>query len=259
MYVRPKKALGQHFLRDNNIAKKIVASLNVNEIKKVVEIGPGTGVLTQFLLEIPNIDLKLIEIDRESVGYLKNNYPDLQENILHIDFLKADISSFFDGKYNIIGNLPYNISSQIFIKIYENRNIVDETVCMIQKEVAKRIASPPGSKEYGILSVLLQAFFDIKYLFTVPANVFVPPPKVKSAVIKLKRNNTGQLSCNEDLFKKVIKATFNQRRKTIKNSLKSALINLDIEHYLLKCRPEQLSVDQFVELTNLVDNHTTKL
>ena len=155
--------------------------------------------------------------------------------------------------------MPYNISSQIFFKIYENRNIVDETVCMIQKEVAKRIASPPGSKEYGILSVLLQAFFDIKYLFTVPANVFVPPPKVKSAVIKLKRNNTEQLSCNEDLFKKVIKATFNQRRKTIKNSLKSALINLDFEHYLLKCRPEQLSVDQFVELTNLVDDNTAKL
>lgn len=249
-FVRPKKNLGQHFLTDQNIARKIVDSLGTN-VSDVLEIGPGTGVLTQYLLERPELNLHVVEIDRESVEYLQNNFPDLK-HIWSEDFLKADIASKFTGKFSIIGNFPYNISSQIFFRLLEMRNQVPETVGMIQKEVAERIASPHGKKAYGILSVLLQVYFDIEYLFTVSEGVFNPPPKVKSAVIRLKRNDVNELPCNEQFFMKVVKAAFNLRRKMLRNSLKSICENLP-EEYAQK-RPEQLSVDDFIDLTCKIEN-----
>lgn len=249
--VRAKKALGQHFLKDQNIARKIVDSLKATNVSKVIEIGPGMGVLTQYLLEKEFTTIP-IEIDHESVTYLHAAYPKLKETLIQGDFLNIDLSSVSSEKLAVIGNFPYNISSQIFFRVIENRSQVEEVVCMIQKEVAQRIACKPGSKEYGILSVLLQAYYNIEYLFTVHENVFAPPPKVKSGVIRLVRNRTEKLECDEQLFFKVVKASFNQRRKVLSNSLKGLTPNLDKDHPLLSKRPEQLSVDNFVELTNLV-------
>lgn len=253
--VKAKKHLGQHFLCDENIAKKIVdALLSKDKETAVLEIGPGTGVLTKYLInEIP--DFFALDIDQESIDYLKELYPDKKDKIHYCDFLEADLKQFVPGKFNVIGNFPYNISSQIMFKILEHRNDAKFVVGMFQKEVAQRIAEKPGTKTYGILSVLLQAFYKIDYLFTVHENVFSPPPKVKSAVIRLERNATEKLDCNEELFFKVVKATFNQRRKQIRNSIKPVLSNRELSHPLFEKRPEQLSVGQFVELTKFVEEN----
>lgn len=247
--VRPKKALGQHFLTDQTIARAIVDSLR--GVSQVLEVGPGMGVLTQYLIQKENCNLKVVEIDHESVEYLLEHYLVLSSGILEADFLKMKLEKVFEGEFSVIGNFPYNISSQIFFKILDYRDSVPEVVCMIQKEVAERLAEPPGSKTYGILSVLLQAWYDIEYLFTVGEGAFLPPPKVKSAVIRLTRNGRSNLGCDADLFKAVVKATFNQRRKTIRNSLRSAGLICESSEYLDK-RPEQLSVEDFIKLTNYV-------
>jgi len=249
MDVRPKKSLGQHFLNDQNIARKIAESIE-GQPQMVLEIGPGMGVLTKFLKE-KHDNLKVVEIDKESVGYLITNLLLPEEKIISGDFLQLDLSEHCPDNYCIIGNFPYNISSQIFFKILEERNHVTQTVCMIQKEVAERIAAPSGSKTYGILSVLLQAFFDIKYLFTVPEHVFVPPPKVKSAVIRLQRNSTNELDCDEELFFKIVKTAFNQRRKTLRNSLRSMFQPEKLSAEIFNERPERLNVADFVMLTKL--------
>ncbi|MCK3686280.1 16S rRNA (adenine(1518)-N(6)/adenine(1519)-N(6))-dimethyltransferase RsmA [Maribellus sp. YY47] len=248
--VKPKKVLGQHFLTDQNIARKIVDSLG-SEVPDILEIGPGMGVLTQYLLQRSELNVHVIEIDRESVEYLQQHFPTLQ-HIWSEDFLKADIAARFSGKFNVIGNFPYNISSQIFFRVLALRNRIPETVGMVQKEVAERIAASHGSKVYGILSVLLQAFFDIEYLFTVSEGVFNPPPKVKSAVIRLKRNNVEALPCDEDFFVQVVKAAFNQRRKMLRNSLKDFCDSLPAE--FAEKRPEQLSVGDFISLTCQIEN-----
>ena len=255
--VRAKKALGQHFLTDLNIAQKICNSLTErteSEPEAVLEVGCGMGVLTQYLLKREDITTYGAEIDTESVEYLNEHYPDFSPRLIEGDFLKMDLQSRFPEGVQVIGNFPYNISSQIFFKIIENRELVPQCVGMIQKEVAVRIAEPPGSREYGILSVLLQAWYDIEYLFTVSEKVFNPPPKVKSAVIRLRRNKTTKLGCDEALFVKVVKASFGQRRKMLRNSLKSVFGNFNgAEHPLFTTRAEQLSVEQFVELTNWVE------
>ena len=254
--VRAKKALGQHFLTDLNIARKIATSLSGGSAEapdKVLEVGCGMGVLTQFLLERNDIVTYGAEIDSESVEYLHAHYPELAPRLTEGDFLKMDLRAAYGDRLKIIGNFPYNISSQIFFKVLENRDIVPECVGMIQKEVAVRLAEPPGSKEYGILSVLLQAWYDIDYLFTVGEKVFNPPPKVKSAVVRLVRNNVDKLDCDEQLFIKVVKASFGQRRKMLRNSLKAAFGNFGgNEHKFFTMRAEQLSVADFVELTNWV-------
>ena len=254
--VRAKKALGQHFLTDLNIARKIATSLSggsVDAPDKVLEVGCGMGVLTQFLLERNDIVTYGAEIDTESVEYLHAHYPAFAPRLTEGDFLKMDLRETYGERLKIIGNFPYNISSQIFFKVLDNRDIVPECVGMIQKEVAVRLAEPPGSKEYGILSVLLQAWYDIDYLFTVGEKVFNPPPKVKSAVVRLVRNNVERLDCDEQLFIKVIKASFGQRRKMLRNSLKAAFGNFGgNEHKFFTMRAEQLSVADFVELTNWV-------
>ncbi|HEY5916097.1 MAG TPA: 16S rRNA (adenine(1518)-N(6)/adenine(1519)-N(6))-dimethyltransferase RsmA [Chryseolinea sp.] len=251
--VRPKKFLGQHFLHDQSIAQRIVGSLVVGDEKnKVLEIGPGMGVLTKFLIEVKGIQLKVIEIDRDSVAYLKIHYPAL--DVIEGDVLKQDIERIFSEKFSIIGNFPYNISSQIFFRALEKRNAVEQVVCMLQKEVADRIAAHSGNKTYGILSVLLQAYYDIDYLFKVSPGVFTPPPKVLSAVIRLRRNNVVSLPCDETLFVQVVKQAFNTRRKTLRNSLKN--LNLPAEISALQImdkRAEQLSVDEFTNLTLLID------
>ena len=257
--VKPKKHLGQHFLKDLDAAERIVNLLSLHKnYNKVLEIGPGMGVLTQFLLPKTQYQTYVVEIDRESVDYLNKNYPSLEGRIFSEDFLKMDLQNLpgFDSAnksetFGIIGNFPYNISSQIFFKVLEHKNVVSEVVCMLQKEVAKRIASPPGNKDYGILSVFLQAFYDIKYEFTVLPGAFNPPPKVDSGIITLKRNEVEQLACNEKKFFQVVKAGFNQRRKTLRNALKP--IGLNFEHELLNKRAEQLGVAQFIELTNLFE------
>jgi len=251
--VRPKKYLGQHFLKDANIARKITACLDEN-YPAVCEIGPGTGILTQFLLERENLQhLKLIEIDSESVEYLNYHFSDPRMQVVEADFLHYDLSLLFPGNFVVIGNFPYNISSQIFFKVLENRNRLPEVVGMIQKEVAERLSAPPGSKTYGILSVLLQAWYDIEYCFTVSETVFYPPPKVKSAVVRLRRNQTSTLDCDEKLFFKVVKAAFGQRRKVLRNALKSLPGHEIPEHSLLNRRAEQLSVAEFVTLTRLFE------
>lgn len=251
MSVRPKKFLGQHFLKDKSVAERIVEALQLPDaIQQVVEIGPGTGVLTQFLVAKPTVDLQLVEIDRESVAYLKQHYPQLGSKITEGDFLELDLHTRFETPLLIIGNFPYNISSQIFFKILEHRNQVTQVVCMLQKEVADRIAEKPGSKTYGILSVLLQAYYDVTYLFKVPPGVFFPPPKVMSAVIRLTRNSRTQLGCDEALFKTVVKQAFQNRRKTLRNALK--ILNLPaslVAHPLMEKRAEQLDVEQFIFLT----------
>lgn len=248
--VRPKKALGQHFLTDQSVAQAIVSALRSRG--PVLEVGPGTGVLTQYLLQDGEIALKVVEIDDESVRYLLGHFPQLAPALWESDFLKLDLSRVFPGPFALIGNFPYNISSQIFFKVLDYRERIGEVVCMVQKEVAERIAAPPGSKTYGILSVLLQAWYDIEYLFTVGEGSFVPPPKVKSAVIRLTRSGRASLGCDEELFRRVVKTAFNQRRKTIRNSLKPIVAALPaVSAYIpyLDARPEQLSVEEFVELT----------
>lgn len=254
--VRAKKHLGQHFLNDENIARNTVSALlEKDKTSFIIEVGPGTGVLTQFLInDVENF--LAMDVDSESVDYLKTKYPEKKDKIILSDFLEADLQKLVGQKFNVVGNFPYNISSQIMFKVLDNKNSVDYVVGMFQKEVAMRLAEKPGSKVYGILSVLLQAFYDIEYLFTVHENVFTPPPKVKSAVIRLTRNSVQKLDCDEVLFKKVVKTTFNQRRKTIRNSVRTLFNNNELRHPLLDKRPEQLSVAQFVELTKFVEEHT---
>ena len=251
-YVRPKKHLGQHFLTDKSIAKDIVEAINPAS-KNLLEIGAGTGVLTQYILKNESLNFKIIEIDSESVSYLKQHYPNLTQQIIEADFLRFSLDDLFDENFSLIGNFPYNISNQILFKVYDYRQKIDEVVGMFQKEVAERIAAKPGSKTYGILSVLLQGYYDIEYLFTVSETVFNPPPKVKSGVIRLKRNQIEKLDCDEVLFKTLVKTAFNQRRKTLGNALKSMGAKQWPAEYdsLLSKRAEQLSVKDFVVLTNL--------
>jgi 16S rRNA (adenine1518-N6/adenine1519-N6)-dimethyltransferase len=251
--VRAKKGLGQHFLRDKNIAQKIVKSLISGQYRTLIEVGPGTGVLTQYLLDSNTEDFLAVELDKESMDYLKEHYPENERQFIQADFLKFSFGGL-QTPIAIIGNFPYFISSQIFFKILENRQKVSQVICMIQKEVAERIAAPPGSKTYGILSVLLQAYFSIEYLFTVNEKCFVPPPKVKSGVIRLSRNNTAELDCNPELFFRVVKTGFNQRRKVLRNSLQPLELLLPLESELMTKRPEQLPVQQFVELTRLIED-----
>ncbi|MDR1459179.1 MAG: 16S rRNA (adenine(1518)-N(6)/adenine(1519)-N(6))-dimethyltransferase RsmA [Bacteroidales bacterium] len=247
--VKAKKKLGQHFLTDRDTALKIVSSLS-GDVCSVMEIGAGMGILTQFLLQIPNIDLCVVEIDSESVEYLLGRYPVLEGTVIEKDFLKLDLSAVFRDKFAVIGNFPYNISSQILFKILEYKNYIPEVVGMFQKEVAIRIASQPGKKDYGILSVLLQAFYNIEYLFSVDPQVFYPVPKVKSAVIRLRRNAVIDLGCNEIMFKRLVKIAFNQRRKMLRNSLKSvSFIDGFMQEPIFDKRPEQLSVSEFIFLT----------
>lgn len=250
--VRPKKALGQHFLKDLSVARRIADTLAGWEQYPVLEIGPGTGVLTRFLLDAGH-DLYVVELDTESVDYLRRYFPELEGRIREEDFLKTDLGRLFPGPFCVIGNYPYNISSQIFFKVLEYKDRIPCCSGMLQKEVAERLAAGPGSKTYGILSVLLQAWYDVEYLFTVSETVFDPPPKVKSGVIRLTRNGRTALGCDEALFKTVVKTAFNQRRKTLRNSMKP-LLGKDFPHYalpLFDLRPERLSVERFVELTCL--------
>lgn len=282
--VRPKKALGQHFLTDLSVAQKIADALvveletvggatseagavpsgNTDAAMPVLEIGPGMGVLSQYLLEREDIDLKMIEIDRESVDYLLTHFPKASGRVIEGDFLKMNLSYFFPGTFAVIGNFPYNISSQIFFRIIDHKDSIPQVVCMIQKEVAERIAEQPGSKTYGILSVLLQAWYDIEYLFTVGEGAFNPPPKVKSAVICLRRNSRTELGCDEKLFKTIVKTGFNQRRKTLRNSLKPLIADKAareawtpeqstdfLSNPVFELRPERLSVEDFIALTKL--------
>ena len=252
--VRAKKHLGQHFLTDKNIAAKIVESLRPgNRYTQVLEVGPGMGILSDFLLQKTEYEVSMIDIDAESYQYLQKRYPQLGSRLINADFLEMDFTAFFNGPLAIIGNFPYNISSQILFKVLDNRQQVLEVVGMFQKEVAERCSSKPGSKEYGILSVFLQAYYKVEYLFTVKAGVFIPPPKVLSAVIRLTRNETAQLNCDEKLFWQVVKAGFNQRRKTLRNAL-SSLINKEkmTDEPLLDLRAERLGVEDFVKLTNEV-------
>lgn len=295
MEVRAKKALGQHFLTDQNIAKSIVAALQLPAVggkavasegkvnaevasvpsvqltteqparMKVLEIGPGMGVLSQYLLQRQDVDLRMIEIDDESVEYLESHFPQAHGRVIFGDFLKLDIDELFPEEFHVIGNFPYNISSQIFFRIIDYRNRIPQTVCMIQKEVAERIAEKPGSKTYGILSVLLQAWYDIEYLFTVGSGAFAPPPKVQSAVIKLTRNRRTSLGCDENAFKNIVKTAFGQRRKTLRNSLKPIIaakatkegwnteaLTSFTSAPVFELRPERLSVEDFIGLTNLL-------
>ena len=250
--VRAKKFLGQHFLKDLSVAQRIAETITTG---RVLEIGPGMGVLTQYLLKNPNLQTTAIEIDRESVAYLKEWYPEL--HLIEGDFLKLDLNIIYpDGEFCVIGNYPYNISSQIFFKVLDHKDRIPVCSGMIQKEVAERIASKPGKKAYGILSVLLQAYYDIEYLFTVDEHVFNPPPKVKSAVVRLTRNNRQQLDCDEALFKTVVKTAFNQRRKQMRNSLMGIVgkENPLLNDPIFTKRPEQLSVEEFISLTKLIQN-----
>jgi len=247
--VKAKKHLGQHFLKDQKIASDIVDSLTGHGgYKAILEVGPGTGVLTQFLFQKEFV-VNAIELDRESIAYLKQHFIQLTDTLFEGDFLRFDLDQIGKEPLAIIGNFPYNISTQIFFKVLENKDRIPEVVGMLQKEVAERIAAPPGSKTYGILSVLLQAFYDIELLFSVPPEVFVPPPKVNSAVIRLRRNNVEKLDCDEKKFKMVIKTAFNQRRKTLRNALKSLTFAIAPNEHLLTLRAERLSVEDFVQIT----------
>lgn len=251
--VRAKKYLGQHFLKDQNIAFKITDSL-LPLTKDLLEIGPGMGVLTRNLFKSKKFNVLAIDIDQESIDYLHNEFPDHKQQIIYGDFLKSDIRNFYAEPFSIIGNLPYNISSQIFFKVLENRDLIPQVICMIQKEVAERISAPHGNKTYGILSVFLQTYYDIEYLFTVGEQVFDPPPKVKSAVIRLIRNKREKLDCDEKLFFNVVKTGFNQRRKTLRNSLK-AILPPDFTSDTLSLRPEQLSVEDFIALCKEINSN----
>lgn len=246
--VKPKKNLGQHFLQNEDIARQIAESISTGP-KNVLEIGPGMGVLTKYLINHQYPNFKVVEIDHESVEYLKQHYPKLQENILSQDFLRLDLDSLYTESLTIIGNFPYNISSQILFKVLDYKELVNEVVGMFQKEVAERVAAAPGKKQYGILSVLLQAFYDIEYLFTVDEQQFFPPPQVKSAVIRLIRNPEKELHCSESLFKQVVKTAFNQRRKTLRNSLNQFNFSANYkQNPIFAKRPEQLSVQEFEEI-----------
>ncbi len=258
--VRPKKNLGQHFLTDLTIARRIADTVDACPDIPVLEVGPGMGVMTQYLVEKPR-PFKVVEIDRESVAYLHEHFPSLQCNILGEDFLRMDLHQVFDGKpFVLTGNYPYDISSQIFFKMLDNRDLIPCCTGMIQHEVALRMASKPGNKAYGILSVLIQAWYDVEYLFTVEPSVFNPPPKVQSAVIRMTRNEVDHLNCDELLFKRVVKTVFNQRRKMLRVSLRQIF---DSQHPatpaffqkdIMTRRPEQLSISEFVDLTNLVES-----
>ena len=263
--VRPKKNLGQHFLTDLSIAKRIADTVDVPYSDlPVLEVGPGMGVMTQYLVQKPR-PLKVVEIDRESVAYLNENFPKLRENILGADFLRMDLREVFDGQQFVLtGNYPYDISSQIFFKMLDNRDLIPCCTGMIQHEVAVRMAAKPGNKQYGILSVLIQTWYNVEYLFTVEPSVFNPPPKVQSAVIRMVRNEVQQLGSDEQLFKRIVKTVFNQRRKMLRVSLKQLLSNeaiatltanlsSDTSGLSLSLRPEQLTIAQFVELTNAID------
>ena len=256
--VKPKKNLGQHFLTDLSIAKRIADTVDACPETPVLEIGPGMGVLTQYLVEKPRV-VKAVEIDAESVAYLYERFPKLHENILGEDFLQMDLTQIFDGKQFVLtGNYPYDISSQIFFKMLDYKDLIPCCTGMIQREVALRMAAAPGSKAYGILSVLIQAWYDVEYLFTVDENVFNPPPKVKSAVIRMTRNDVTDIGCDEQLFKRVVKTVFNQRRKMLRVSLRQIFNNGKptdgfYEQDIMTKRPEQLSIPQFVELTNMVE------
>lgn len=256
--VKPKKNLGQHFLTDLSIAKRIADTVDASPDIPVLEIGPGMGVLTQYLVEKPRV-VKAVEIDAESVAYLYERFPKLHENILGEDFLQMDLTQIFDGKQFVLtGNYPYDISSQIFFKMLDYKDLIPCCTGMIQREVALRMAAAPGSKAYGILSVLIQAWYDVEYLFTVDENVFNPPPKVKSAVIRMTRNDVTDIGCEEQLFKRVVKTVFNQRRKMLRVSLRQIFNNGKptdgfYEQDIMTKRPEQLSIPQFVELTNMVE------
>ena len=262
--VRPKKNLGQHFLTDLSIARRIADTVDACPDLPVLEVGPGMGVMTQYLVEKPR-PFKVVEIDRESVAYLNENFPKLRENILGEDFLRMDLREVFGGQQFVLtGNYPYDISSQIFFKMLDNRDLIPCCTGMIQHEVAVRMASQPGNKQYGILSVLIQAWYHVEYLFTVEPTVFNPPPKVMSAVIRMTRNDVQHLGCDEQLFKRVVKTVFNQRRKMLRVSLRQIF---DAQHPasdgffqndIMTRRPEQLSIPQFVELTNMVAEEMSK-
>ncbi len=248
-----KKCLGQHFLRDKNIAHKIVSALS-KEPRTIVEVGPGTGILTELLVQQKDLDLYLVEVDPDLVSYLKQTYPTLRNRIIAADFLKLALTRLHHGPVAIIGNFPYNISSQIFFKVLEHRQQVYEVVGMIQKEVAERLASPPGNKTYGILSVLLQTWYHIEYLFSVSPGSFFPRPDVQSAVIRLTRNDRKELGVDQKKFKTVVKMAFNQRRKMLRNSVKGLLSGSVMENPLFQRRPEQLSVDEFIVLTKFISD-----
>lgn len=253
--VKPKKFLGQHFLKDLKVAQDIADTVDSQPELPILEVGPGMGVLTQFLVKKERT-VKVVEVDYESVAYLREAFPSLEDHIIEDDFLKMNLNRTFDGNpFVLTGNYPYNISSQIFFKMLDNKELIPCCTGMIQKEVAERIAAGPGSKTYGILSVLIQAWYEVEYLFTVSEHVFNPPPKVKSAVVRMTRNQTRDLGCNEKLFKQVVKTTFNQRRKTLRNSIKPILGKESsiLQDEIFNKRPEQLSVQQFVELTNMVE------
>lgn len=259
--VKPKKYLGQHFLKDQTIAQKIVNQLSSSPTYPyLIELGPGTGVLTQFMSPQENPKLFLVEIDKESVNYLHKNYPHLKESIIQDDFLTLNLYQLFEGqKLGLIGNFPYHISSQIMFKVLANKDQFVEIVCMLQKEVAERITSPPGKKAYGIISVFLQAYFEVEYLFSVGPEVFHPPPKVDSGVIRLRRNQVSKLDCNESMFKQVVKQGFNQRRKTLRNALKAMGIPEEIRQAkVFDLRAERLSVQDFVELSNMIEEAKNK-
>lgn len=247
--VKAKKHLGQHFLKDQKIASDIANALTGHgNYKDVLEVGPGTGVLTQFLMG-KDFNLHAVEMDRESIAYLKQNFIQLTDNLIEGDFLHLDFKEITKGPLCIIGNFPYNISTQIYFKVLENKDQITEVVGMLQKEVSERIAAPPGSKTYGILSVLVQAFYNVEYLFTVPPEVFNPPPKVNSGVIRITRNDVEQLDCDEKKFKMVVKTAFNQRRKTLRNALKSLTFATAPNEHLLTLRAERLSVEDYVQIT----------
>jgi len=255
-FVIPKKRLGQHFLKDRNVAERITRSLTGEGYGNVIEVGPGMGVLTGFLLERSFGNFVVIEIDRESVSYLKEHFPPSLK-IIEADFLRIDMKKVFDGKYAIIGNFPYNISSQIFFKALEDRDSVVEVTGMIQSEVAERIHSGPGSKKYGILSVFLQAYFEVEILFSVPPHLFIPPPQVNSSVIRLRRNSVAALDCDETLFFRVVKAAFSQRRKTLRNAVGSQFSTEGIDPEILSLRAERLPVSTFVEMTRIIKQNLT--
>lgn len=255
--VKPKKNLGQHFLTDLNVAKRIADTVDTCPNIPILEIGPGMGVLTQYLVE-KHRDVKAVEIDKESVAYLNEAFPILHDNIVGADFLQMNLEDIFSGKQFVLtGNYPYDISSQIFFKMLDNKNLIPCCTGMIQREVALRIAAQPGNKTYGILSVLIQAWYDVEYLFTVDEDVFNPPPKVKSAVIRMTRNNVSKLNCDEILFKRLVKTVFNQRRKMLRVSLRQMIPNKVHKNFyeqdVMTKRPEQLTIAQFVELTNMVE------